>query len=128
MKSLNQYIEEKLVLNNNTKVKGANSFLDRIDWSKDVLDSFSEQFNFDLSSVDFSKDKEVFQNLAKIYGNNNNEKLMEYFLYLFMSFEYMEEDDEIPFDKLTEKILFDTIKDKYTLEGFEENYQMQHSK
>ena len=67
MKSLTQYIEEKLVLNNNTKVKGANSFLDRIDWSKDVLDNFSEQFNFDLLNVDFSKDKEVFHNLAKIY-------------------------------------------------------------
>lgn len=128
MKNLTQYITEKLVLNNNTKVKGADSFLDRIEWAKNILDSFSKQYNFDLLNVDFSKDKEVFNNLATIYGNNNNEKLMEYFLHLLMTFEYMEEDEDAPLEKLTEEILFDTIKDKYNLTEFEENYKMQHSK
>ena len=92
MKSLTQHITEKLVLNNNTKVKGADSFLDRIEWAKNILDSFSKQYNFDLLNVDFSKDKEVFNNLATIYGNKDNEKLMEYFLHLLMTFEYMEEE------------------------------------
>jgi hypothetical protein len=128
MKSITQYITEKLVLNNDTKVKGADSFLDRIEWAKSILDSFSKQYNFDLLNVDFSKDKEVFNNLATIYGNNDNEKLMEYFLHLFMTFEYMEEDDEAPLEKLTEEILFDTIKDKYNLAEFEENYKMKNSK
>jgi hypothetical protein len=128
MKSLTQHITEKLVLNNNTKVKGADSFLDRIEWAKSILDSFSKQYNFDLLNVDFSKDKEVFNNLATIYGNNDNEKLMEYFLHLFMTFEYMEEDDEAPLEKLTEEILFNTIKDKYNLAEFEENYKMNNSK
>jgi hypothetical protein len=128
MKSLTQHITEKLVLNNNTKVKGANSFLDRIEWSKSILDSFSKRYNFDLLNVDFSKDKEVFNNLATIYGNNDNEKLMEYFLHLLMTFEYMEEDEDAPLEKLTEEILFDTIKDKYNLAEFEENYKMNNSK
>jgi len=128
MKSITKYITEKLVLNNNTKVKGANSCLDRIEWLKSILDSFSKQYNFDLLNVDFSKDKEVFNNLAIIYGNNDNEKLMEYFLHLLMTFEYMEEDDEAPLEKLTEEILFDTIKDKYNLAEFEENYKMNNSK
>ena len=128
MKSLTQHITEKLVLNNNTKVKGANSFLDRIEWSKSILDSFSKQYNFDLLNVDFSKDKEVFNIIATIYGNNDNEKLMEYFLHLLMTFEYMEEDEDAPLEKLTEEILFDTIKDKYNLAEFEENYKMNNSK
>jgi hypothetical protein len=128
MKSLTQHITEKLVLNNNTKVKGANSFLDRIEWSKSILDSFSKRYNFDLLNVDFSKDKEVFNIIATIYGNNDNEKLMEYFLHLLMTFEYMEEDEDAPLEKLTEEILFDTIKDKYNLAEFEENYKMNNSK
>ena len=128
MKSLTQHITEKLVLNNNTKVKGANSFLDRIEWSKSILDSFSKHYNFDLLNVDFSKDKEVFNIIATIYGNNDNEKLMEYFLHLLMTFEYMEEDEDAPLEKLTEEILFDTIKDKYNLAEFEENYKMNNSK
>jgi hypothetical protein len=128
MKSLTQHITEKLVLNNNTKVKGANSFLDRIEWSKSILDSFSKRYNFDLLNVDFSKDKEVFNIIATIYGNNDNEKLMEYFLHLFMTFEYMEEDEDAPLEKLTEEILFNTIKDKYNLAEFEENYKMNNSK
>ena len=45
-----------------------------------------------------------------------------------MTFEYMEEDDEAPLEKLTEEILFDTIKDKYNLAEFEENYKMNNSK
>ena len=115
-------------MNNNTKVKGANSFLDRIEWSKSILDSFSKHYNFDLLNVDFSKDKEVFNIIATIYGNNDNEKLMEYFLHLLMTFEYMEEDEDAPLEKLTEEILFNTIKDKYNLAEFEENYKMNNSK